>query len=69
MALQMAPRQKLIEVMKAMLIGEKYSLSFELAGISLIAYMTKRPIDTNMANLKMVPYYVTKKPSEPSLMT
>ena len=69
MALQMEPNKKLKDVIKAILSGLKYLFSFDPAGISLIAYMIKSPIDVIVAYLKIVPYYVTKKPSEPSRIT
>jgi hypothetical protein len=34
-----------------------------------MAYITKSPIDVTPAYLKMVPYYVAKNPSDPSLIT
>ena len=37
--------------------------------MSLSAYITNSPSEVKNAYLKMVPYWVTKKPSEPSLMT
>jgi len=68
-ALLIDPTKKLNEVIKAMPRGVKKSFSLELDGISLKAYIMKRAVDVNVAYLKMVPYYVTKKPSEPSLIT
>jgi len=65
----MDPTKKLNEVIKAIPKGVKKSLSFELLGISLNAYIMNRATDVIVAYLKMVPYYVTKKPSEPSLIT
>tara|TARA_B110001450_G_scaffold240053_1_gene248439 strand:+ start:133 stop:474 length:342 start_codon:yes stop_codon:yes gene_type:complete len=65
----MDPTKKLNEVMKAIPSGVKKSLSFELLGMSLQAYIINRPNEVIVAYLKMVPYYVTKKPSEPSLIT
>jgi hypothetical protein len=55
--------------MNAMLNGVKNSFNFEEAGSSLHAYIINNPIDVKNAYLKMVPYYVTKKPSDPSLIT
>ena len=43
--------------------------NFDYAGISLVAYMKKRPIEVINAYLKIVPYWVMKNPSEPSLIT
>jgi hypothetical protein len=65
----MDPSKKLNDVRKAIETGLKYSLSLDDAGMSLIAYMKNRPIDVKNAYLKIVPYYVMKKPSEPSLIT
>jgi hypothetical protein len=58
-----------MEVMNAMEIGLKYSLSADFAGISLKAYKKNSPIDVRKAYLKIVPYWVIKNPSEPSLIT
>jgi len=68
MALQIAPRRKLIEVRKAIDSGPKNSLSFDFAGMSLPAYRKNMPIEVKKAYLNIEPYYVTKKPSEPSLI-
>jgi hypothetical protein len=58
-----------MEVINAMEIGLKYSLSADFAGISLKAYKKNSPIDVMKAYLKIVPYWVMKNPSEPSLIT
>ena len=55
--------------MNAMEIGPKKVFNLDWAGISLIAYMMKRPTDVKPAYLKIVPYCVAKNPSDPSLMT
>ena len=55
--------------MNAMLNGLKNSFNLDCGGISLIEYIKKSPIDVSVAYLKIVPYCVTKKPSEPSLIT
>jgi hypothetical protein len=60
---------KLIDVMNAIPSGLKNSLSFELAGISLKAYIINKATDVINAYLKIEPYYVMKKPSDPSRMT
>lgn len=60
---------KLIDVMKAMPRGLKNSLSFELAGISLKAYIINKATDVMKAYLKIEPYCVMKKPSDPSRIT
>ena len=65
MALHTEPITKLIEVMKAIPRGLKKSLSFELAGISLKAYMMNKATDVKNAYLNIEPYYVMKKPSDP----
>jgi len=68
-ALLMDPTKKLNDVIKAIPKGVKKSFSLELFGISLNAYIIKRRNDVIVAYLKIVPYCVTKKPSEPSLIT
>ena len=55
--------------MNAIEIELKYSLSADFAGISLKAYKKNSPMDVRKAYLKIVPYWVMKKPSEPSLIT
>lgn len=55
--------------MKAMPSGLKKSFSFDPAGISLKAYIINNAIEVKNAYLKIVPYYVMKKPSDPSRMT
>jgi hypothetical protein len=55
--------------MKAINIGETYWCrgDVSLAG-DLYKYNPKRKMAQHMANLNMVPYYVMKKPSDPSLI-
>jgi len=43
--------------------------NLDSAGISLVVYMKKRPIEVMNAYLKIVPYWVMKNPSDPSLIT
>lgn len=61
--------QKLKDVIIAIYKELKYFANFDSAGISLVVYMKNRPIDVMNAYLKIVPYWVMKKPSEPSLIT
>ena len=68
-ALLIDPTKKLKEVINAIPKGVKKSLSLELGGISLKAYIIKSATEVIVAYLNMVPYYVTKNPSEPSLIT
>jgi len=55
--------------MNAIEIELKYSFRADFAGISLKAYKKKSPMDVRKAYLKIVPYWVMKNPSEPSLIT
>ena len=55
-ALHTDPIQKLTDVIKAIYRELKYWLSFDQAGISLVAYMKNKPIDVMNAYLKIVPY-------------
>lgn len=68
-ALHIDPIKKLTDVINAIPSGVKKSFNFELGGISLNAYITNNNPDVINAYLNIVPYYVTKKPSDPSLIT
>ena len=68
-ALQLAPIKKLKLVINAIdkVPMQLFILDSPLAG-DLCKYTMKRSPEQTRANLKIVPYYVIKKPSDPSLI-